>query len=174
MDMQNSEQQSPSRLVQETLRLVVKICVVVLAIILIFTFVFRIEKAPDNSMSPSIKGGDLVFCYQFDKSFRAGDVVLITYGDQTQLRRIVATEGDTVDISEQKLIINGAVQQEQNILSETTAYESTVDFPLTLQKNEVFVLGDNRIESFDSRTYGPINIENISSKAISVFRTNNL
>ncbi len=164
----------PNKLLLEILYLVIKIAVVVLLFALAFTFAFGIEKVEDNSMVPSFKGGDLALFSRFDDSFVSSDVVVIDYEGDAQLRRVVAVAGDTVDITSDGLVVNGALQQEQNVHTDTLLYEGGVTLPLTLKENEVFVLGDNRLESLDSRMYGPVDTSIIAGKAIFVGRTKNL
>ena len=164
----------PNKLLLEILYLVIKIAVVVLLFALAFTFAFGIEKVEDNSMAPSFKGGDLALFSRFDDSFVSSDVVVIDYEGDAQLRRVVAVAGDTVEITSDGLVVNGALLQEQNVHTDTLLYEGGVTLPLTLKENEVFVLGDNRLESLDSRKYGPVDTSIIAGKAIFVGRTKNL
>ena len=79
--------------------------------------------------------------------------------------------GDTVDITEDGLLINGAVQVSQDIYYETTQFAQGVDFPLTVGEGQVFLLGDNRPEATDSRIYGCVDLADIKGKVIAVIRT---
>lgn len=164
----------PPTVKSELLRLFTKILVVVLIFVVLFNFVFGIQRTADNTMSPSIKNGDIVLYYRFDKHYVARDVVVITYEGKTQLRRVVAVAGDTVDITEDGLMINGSLQYEPEITKETLPYVEGIKFPVTLKEDEVFLLADDRKDSQDSRVYGPVNVENIKGKAISFFRRRGL
>ena len=86
------------------------------------------------------------------------------------VRRVVAVEGDTVDITEDGLEVNGYLQQENLIYEKTRRYEEGIDFPVTLKANEVFVLGDARENATDSRVYGVVNIEETKGKVMLIIR----
>jgi len=91
-----------------------------------------------------------------------------------QVRRVVATAGDTVDITENGLMINGALQNEPGIYQETQRYAEGIEFPVILRESQVFVLGDARANTTDSRIYGPVNINATHGKVITIFRRRNL
>ena len=84
--------------------------------------------------------------------------------------RVVALEGDTVNIDSQGLIVNGAYQQEQGITDETTQVADGVTFPLTVPDGAIFVLGDNREEATDSRIVGCIPKDQTFGTVIGLFR----
>jgi len=75
-----------------------------------------------------------------------------------------------VDITEDGLLINGALQQEPDIFRNTLRYEGGVSFPLTVPEGQVFVLGDNRMDATDSRMYGCVEIKESLGKVIAVIR----
>ena len=91
------------------------------------------------------------------------DVVILTAGDQRIIKRIVAVPGDTIQIRDGHVYVNGDIADELYTEFGGTAYE-----PLTLGEDEYFVLGDNREQSKDSRykDIGVINREQIIEKAI--------
>ena len=122
-------------------------------------------------MAPAIKDGDLVFFYRYTSAgYLPQDVIVLEYNGQRQARRVVATAGDTVDITENGLVINGAQQHEPEIHHKTERYQDGVSFPLTVPERQVFVLGDNRTDSTDSRKYGCIRIEDTLGKVMTVIR----
>ena len=160
----------PPNLSKDILRLLAKIGIISIVFILLFTFVFGWMRYQDNSMSPAIKNGDMVLYYRLDKKLVATDVVVLEYEGKKQIRRVVAVAGDTIDITEEGLFINGSLQQELAIYTETLPYVKGINFPVTLQENEVFLLADNRTSAIDSRMYGPVNTSDILGKVISIFR----
>jgi len=86
----------------------------------------------------------------------------------------VAVAGDTVDITEDGLLINGSLVQEQNIFGETLHYEDGISLPITIEDGQVFVLGDRRGNSVDSRLYGPVNIKDTLGKVMTIIRRRNI
>jgi signal peptidase I len=87
-----------------------------------------------------------------------------------QVRRVVATAGDSVDIVEAGLVVNGALQQEPEILNKTERYQDGVDFPLTVPEGQIFVLSDSRNGANDSRIFGCVRIEDTFGKVMTVIR----
>jgi len=165
----------PTSVGKDLLNLFVKIASIALAFVLLFTLLFGITRNQDPSMTPAIKDGDLVIFYRYTKSgYLPGDVIALKINGQTQIRRVVATAGDTVDITEDGLFVNGSLQQEHNIYHDTDRYVDGVNFPLTVPEGHVFVLGDNRPRSIDSRIWGPVAIDDTLGKVMTVIRRRNI
>jgi len=163
------ENKAPSAL-RELLGLLLKITIVVVAFVLLFTFLFGLTRYQDSYMAPAMLDGDLVVSYRLESSFAAGDLVLLSYEGKTQIRRVVAVAGDTVDINENGLLINGALQQEKVAGQKTERYAEGIAFPVTLTAGEVFVLADTRQGAADSRLYGPVHIGDLRGVALAMFR----
>lgn len=160
-------------LLQDILYLLIKIVVILVILVLLFTFLFGLHRASGISMYPAVKDGDMVIFYRLDKNYIASDVLMLEYESETQIRRVVAVAGDTVDITEDGLMINGSLVEE-NTSGEILLYESGISFPLTIGPDQVFVLGDNRKDSVDSRMYGAVDIRDTLGKIITVIRQRNL
>lgn len=161
-------------LLKELLFLLIKIAVIMIAFILMFTILFGIYRNSDPSMVPAVKDGDLVMFYRLDKNYVAQDTLVLEFGGEKQVRRVVAAAGDTVDITEEGLLINGALQQEKDIYSATKRYEDGVEFPLIVGEGEVFVLGDSRDNAADSRIYGTAKIKDTLGKVMIILRWRNI
>jgi len=156
---------------KDLLYLFIKIASIILIFIFLFTFMFGITVNNDPAMEPAIKDGDLVFFYRYNsKGYMPQDVIALKINGKTQIRRVIAVEGDTVDITEDGLLINGSVQQEWGIYRKTERYKDGVDFPLTVPEGEVFVLGDNRTNSEDSRMYSTVKISDTLGKVMTLIR----
>lgn len=80
------------------------------------------------------------------------------------IKRVVAKPGDTVEIIDGKLFVNGKVETRETFKGETYEIYDLVEYPLVLKEDEYFVLGDNRENSLDSRAIGPIKKIQIKGK----------
>lgn len=148
----------------------------VVGVVLLFTFVVRLIGVSGPSMQNTLYTGDRVlvlnamFC-----DFQAGDVVVArnynVKGDlgATLVKRIVAVGGQTVDIDfvEGIVYVDGEAIDEPYI-KEPTFMPEGLQFPVTLGENEVFLMGDNRNRSSDSRDdrLGPVDESYLHGKAI--------
>lgn len=162
--------QQPVPLWKDVLSLLIKIGLLGIFFLALFTFVFGIFRNQDAAMYPAVKDGDLVIWYRMEKEYIAGDLAVTDYQGKRQVRRVVAVSGDTVDITEEGLLINGSPQQEPEIFQDTNRYEEGIDFPVTLQEGEIFVLGDARENAADSRIYGPVKKEDTLGKVMILIR----
>lgn len=169
-----TKKQQPS-LLSDLLFLLLKIGIIALFVVIIFTFFFGIVQVRDNAMDPAVKDGDLVIYYRLDKNYVASDLAVLEKQGKTQVRRVVGIDGDKIDINRDNgLEINGYPQQEDNIYTETLPVVGKTKFPLTVGTEQVFVLGDNRKYAVDSRTYGCVDKSDTKGKVIAVIRRRNL
>ena len=154
-----------------------KLILIILVLWLLFTFIFGFFVVYNDDMFPKMVPSDLLIYYRLDKEFYVGDVVVVDKNDANYTLRIVASGGDTVDISEEgQLIVNNSYQAETNIFYPTGQYDQTetkVTFPMKLKENEVFVLGDMRKGAKDSRYFGPVEKEEIKGKVFALYRRSN-
>ena len=157
----------------ELVSLLLKIVIGGLIIFVLMTYLFGVTRNLSLNMQPAFQDGDLVFFYRIDHRYAAGDVIVVKYQERQYLERVVAVAGDTVDITEDGLVINGSVVQELYKRGETTMFEEGVTFPLTVPQGKIFVLGDNREYAVDSRIFGCVNIEDVSGKVMGLFRRRN-
>ncbi len=146
-----------------------------ITIFLLFLLVFRVIVVDGDSMFSTLWDGDylLLLGNVFYQEPERGDIVVIskkTYDDGSPIiKRVIATEGQTVDIDFENGIVyvDGQALEENYIHNLTTNEEGTV-FPLTVEENCIFVLGDNRAVSLDSRStqIGQIDRREILGKAL--------
>lgn len=126
------------------------------AVMLIFTFGFRVSGIEGTSMLPTLEDGDRVVLTAFDGKPERGQVVIITQPNtfnKPVVKRIIATENQTVDIdfTEGKVYVDGELLSEPYI-NNPTINGDDVTFPVTVPEGHVFVMGDNRQGSTDSRS----------------------
>lgn len=125
-------------------------------LVLVFAFCVRVVAVSGISMEPTLRSGDHLVVQSTFYTPKAGDVVVIdgyiNYG-KPLVKRVIACEGDVVDINEQtsQVTVNGQVLEEP-YLNNATLPNGDVVFPVTVPKGCVFVMGDNRMHSTDSRS----------------------
>lgn len=129
----------------------------VLAVVLVFTFVIRLIGVEGHSMVPTLQDGDrlLVLNSMLYDDYQYGDIVVLRkaeFLDEPIVKRVIATAGQTVDIDFKtgSVYVDGALLKEDYI-NELTFLEEGTEFPLTVPEGCVFVMGDNRNHSSDSR-----------------------
>jgi len=164
---------NPPPLYRDVGYFILKLLLVGMVISILLLIVFGMTRNADLGMSPAVKHGDLIFYFRLDKQYNASDLVALTHDGNVQIRRVVATAGDTVDITENGLLINGRLQQELEVVGETLVYTAGIAFPITLGVDEVFLLGDSREESTDSRLYGAVRVSDTLGKVMVIMRRRN-
>lgn len=144
----------------------------VIILILLFSLVLRPAAVIGNSMLPNFSGGDRVACVHSFSGYERGDVIIISHAtrkDESIIKRVIAVGGDTVDIDFYKgtVSVNGQVLDEPYVNTLTNLnYDMT--FPVTVPEGKLFVLGDNRNDSLDSRStdIGFINENKVLGKVV--------
>jgi len=150
--------------------LIIKIVVMLLLVALTFTFVYGVHFVPDAHMSPNVRDGDVVLFFRHARDYDIDDLLLLNFEGERIVRRVVARAGDSVNITSQGLIINGAAVSEPLVSGQTFRLETEVEFPLTVGPGQVFVLGDARETAIDSRAFGPIYARDTLGTVITVIR----
>ena len=146
----------------------------VLVVVLLFTFVVRLIGVDVSSMEPTLKHGDrlLVLNSLLYDDYQYGDIVVLrknTFLEEPIVKRVIATGGQTVDIDfEEGIVYVDDEELEESYIYDYTYLEEGTEFPLTVPEGSVFVLGDNRNHSSDSRDsrLGTVDTRYIIGKAI--------
>lgn len=149
----------------------------ILALLLIgwavLTQVFLLTQVSGNDMFPAVKDGDLIIGFRLQREYAENDVIVYTVNGETHIGRIAADETDVVTLDESgTLLVNGTVQSGE-ILYPTYAKEG-LTYPYTVPEGHVFVLGDYRTQTEDSRDFGPIPMEDVEAKVITILRRRGL
>ncbi len=123
-------------------------------ITIIFTFFFRVFDVDGPSMKPTLQHNDKLIVSTVGYKPQKGDIVVISETadlDEPIVKRIIAVGGDTVDINFTTgvVTVNGT---EEDYTNELTSQQFDIAFPITVPEGTVFVLGDNRANSLDSRS----------------------
>lgn len=154
-----------------------ELVIAVVLIAVVFTFCFRIITVTGTSMVPNYNNGDRVLVSGFPFGIEQGDaVVIVNVLEEPIIKRVIATEGQTVDFDyeNKSVLVDGVPVDEtrfglRNGITELpyTSFE-LLEFPQTVPKGCVFVLGDNRSVSEDSRykVVGMIDKRDILGKAL--------
>ncbi len=159
----------------------------ILAVVLCFSFLFRIATIDGDSMMNTLVNGERVVINNIFYTPKIGDIVVISRNKQNDvydnnpqdkpiIKRIIATEGQSVDIDfEQGIVYVDGVELDEPYTKPMQPYEKyakyDIQFPVTVDEGCVFVLGDNRPVSLDSRSsqigeYGMIDTRYILGHAV--------
>ena len=141
--------------------------VALVGIVLLFTFAVRIVAVDGDSMLPTLRHRDRLLLSGITTDYTRGDIVVVDrYTDEPLIKRVVAVAGDTVRIDNNRLFINEILQQEPYITGYTVQRDMTDT--VTVPEGYVFVLGDNRTISKDSRMaeIGMVSCKDIVGRAV--------
>lgn len=163
----------------EALTYLVIIAAVMVISLVIRQFVISPYQIPTASMEPTIEIGDCVFAEKvsltlLDRMPKRGEIV--TFVDErepdiTLIKRVIGTPGDVIDFQEGKLLVNGKIMYEDythgkdNIPLDPAAGVE-IKYPYTVPADSLWVMGDNRTNSADSRYFGPVAIKDVNGVAV--------
>ncbi len=146
-----------------------------LIVSILFGVVFGVAVVNGISMEPTLHNSDLVVFFRLQSNYDIGDIVVVnSIADRQHIKRVVATPHQTVNIDSETLTLYvDGEKQDLPYINQDTIPKTGCTYPLTLQDNEYFLLGDYRENSFDSRNYGAVQKSQISGKVILTFSTSN-
>lgn len=169
------------------------ILIAIVLALFIRTFVVQAFKIPSGSMKETLKIGDHIlvnkFIYGIKVPFtdmtlvplnnpKRGDIVVFKFPedpDKDFIKRVVGVEGDTIEIRDKHLWVNGApVDYKQAIFTDPVAIPRGVQprdnlGPISVPPNALFVMGDNRDHSYDSRFWGFVDLKAVKGKAFMIY-----
>jgi len=138
--------------------------------IVIYLFIMQPNQVKGSSMVPNLSEGDYIFTSKITYKFRdmkRGDVVVFrspSNPDIEFIKRIIGLPGDKVMVRDSKVYVNDSIIQENYINANTPLANNGFlqeGIPITVPENHIFVMGDNREVSSDSRIFGPIPISSL-------------
>lgn len=169
---------------------------IILAIVIAFfirTFVIQAYKIPSGSMKPTLLIGDHILVSKFNYGIKLplirstllpigtpkrGDIVVFIYPEDRSkdfIKRLVGVPGDTIEIRDKKILINGLpYRDEHGVYVDHMIIPGSVQprdnfGPVTVPEKKLFVMGDNRDESYDSRFWGMVDQRDVLGKALIIY-----
>jgi len=169
---------------------------IVIALIIAFfirTFVVQAYKIPSGSMKPTLLVGDHILVNKFIygikvpyfrntlipiKEPKKGDIVVFIYPEDRSkdfIKRVIATSGDTVEIRNKKIYLNGRLYKDnRGVYTDQFVIPGSIQprdnfGPVTVPKGSLFVMGDNRDQSYDSRFWGFVDLKDVLGKAFIIY-----
>ena len=169
---------------------------ILLAIVIAFfirTFVVQAYKIPSGSMKPTLLIGDHILVSKFNYGVKLpfirstlipigtpqrGDIVVFIYPEDRSkdfIKRLVGLPGDTVEVREKKIYLNGQPWNDgHGVHSDSLVIPGAVQprdnfGPVTVPEGSLFVMGDNRDESYDSRFWGFVEMKDVLGKALIIY-----
>lgn len=133
---------------------------IIIIVILIRTFIATPIKVNGTSMYDTLEHKDTMILNKIDvrlNDLERFDIVVIETGDTYIIKRVIGLPGETIKYQNGKLYINGKKVKDPYYKNDNTSDFVSVKIP----KNHYYVLGDNRMDSIDSRIIGPVNLDSI-------------
>lgn len=154
---------------QTILEWVEAITAALIAIVLIFAFLFRLVSVDGRSMEPTLHDQERLILSRLAYKPAYEDIVILNMDERNEplIKRIIALPGDTIEVTETGSVYRNGEKLDEPYAKPLTAREK-MDGVVTVPEGYVFVMGDNRSDgcSLDSRTFGCVPIEDVLGKAV--------
>ena len=172
LDEEEQEKKKTDNSAEDMLDWLEMLITVFFAVVLVFTFIFRIAIVDGESMVPTLEDKDKLVVSHLFYEPEDGDVVIVNSKGlgKVIVKRVIATENQTVDVdySEGKVYVDGQLLDEPYINEPTITDFGFHNYPVTVPAGHVFVMGDNRNHSTDGRaeSVGFVDKSDIMGKAV--------
>ena len=171
----NETKNNQARLRERLGSLALRVGLLILVCFVVFGVVFGLKRMPTALMQPSIMEGDLLLYYRMDRDFQVGDVVIAEHNDEDVVFRIVAMEGQMVEVTEKgDLLVDGYPEAIETYYKTATINEGDIEYPYRVEEGKVFLVGDYREAVNDSRKFGAVEESKIKGKIIGRFQVRNI
>lgn len=152
------------RAVKKKDRFWIFLLIIALIVVLLRVFVFEFVNVSGLSMYPTLHDRELIMIYKVDYSPVRGDIVVLNSPNTLEIvKRVIGLPGEKIEIKEGIVYINDQVL-DQKFQYPTQVKDSMA--PLVIPSDSIFVMGDNRDNSADSREIGPIQIRSVRGKML--------
>jgi signal peptidase I len=169
------------------------IIIAILIALFIRTFIVQAFKIPSGSMKPTFEIGDHILVSKFIYGIKIpflrntlipvgdpqrGDIVVFIYPEDRSkdfIKRVIGVSGDTIEIRNKKIYLNGLPMNDTHgIYSDDFIIPGSIQprdnfGPVTVRPGSIFVMGDNRDQSYDSRFWGFVNLKDVMGKAFIIY-----
>ena len=144
------------------MKIIIKILLLLIVLFIIFKYVFGIYVVKSVNMFPGIKPGQLIIYYKLNKDYYNKDIIVYN----NNLYRIVGINNDEINIDNGSLVINNFEEENEIFFNTNIDDDSIIKYPYIVKENEYFIMNDYRIDSNDSRLFGPISKNKIDGLLI--------
>jgi signal peptidase I len=155
------------------LEIVQALALAVVISVVLNLFVVQVTEVRQRSMEPTLEQNDRVLVSKLDYRFgpaQRGDIIVfnppIPDASIPYVKRVIAVAGETVELRNGNVFVNGQQVDIPQAHGATQPQAPQIVYPFTVPAGQIFVMGDNRTFSSDSRTFGPVPVANIIGKVI--------
>jgi signal peptidase I len=161
---------SPAPPPRRAKRLAIELAIALVVVVVVRTFVVEAFVVRGPSMDPTLTDGDRLLIWKATRAFKRGDLVVFAHphdGSRALVKRVVAVPGEKVELRAGRVFVDDRELGETYLRDEARS-PSIARPPETVPPGCYYVLGDNRMNSQDSRNFGPIEDDRIVGRALFV------
>lgn len=153
--------------------LLLRLVILAAALWVLLSQVFLVIQAQGQGMYPAMEDGDLILTYRLQRDYRKGDVVVYQVAGERYIGRVAAVQEDVLLLDDSGNTLVNGTNQDGDILFPTYPQPGE-SYPLAVPEGTLYILGDHRTDTRDSREFGPIALKEIQGKVITILRRRGL